>query len=207
MNRYFEAAEKLSKGDIITRYNNVTGQAEVVKWEVAPENIPVFNPGSSMVFIKAVETVTIPSIWKGFMGVANNGLNAISNKINSMFGSMSAQVENTVVDNQSPFKPTEVHTGVKVFMPRNEILRISSTPNCYKNGLVLVGGELVSFSTNPVEITLHFYNMLTTEITLQRGDTIAVAVFEKVESTAINVDSRDDNTPTPRPIPLINLDK
>ncbi len=187
MIRRFEIAEKLINGEVQTQYNPSKGVAEIVTWNVIPANIPSFVPGTNYVIFKAAEATMIPSIWKGFMGVANNGLNAITNKINSMFGQASAVVPEA--DNYAPFKPVDVHTGVKVVMPKNEALKISASPKCYKNGLVLVSNDIIHSTTTPHEIVFSFYNFLNTDITLQCGDEIAVGTFIKVEGAAVITDT------------------
>lgn len=189
MNIHFEVAERQANGQVLTKYNAASGQAEIITWDVSPEHIPTFVPGTSHVIIRAVENTLIPSIWKGFMGAASNGLNSITNKINSMFGQQQQppvepgfeQPNNT----RAPFRPTEVHTGVKVIMPRDKVLKLVGAPDCYKNGLIIAGGDIVEYSSVSTELTVSMYNMLSSDITLQKGDIIAFGYFFAAESSMV----------------------
>lgn len=205
MQIHFEVAEKQADGQVLTQYNPGSGCAEIIHWQTPPENVPSFIPGTSHVIIKAVEPVLVPSIWKGFMGAAGNGISSgldkLTNKINSMFNQqqMQPQVQpgfeqpNQSV-NKTPFRPTEVHTGVKVIMPRDKILKLTTSPKLYQNGLFIVGGDIVEYSSISVELSVWVYNMLSTDVTLQCGDEIALGYFLQVESSVVN------NIPRPMPM-------
>lgn len=216
MQMHFEVAEKQANGQVLTQFNTSSGAAEIIHWDVLPEHIPSFIPGTSHVIIRAVENTVIPSIWKGFMGAASNGLSSLTNKINSMFGQQPTQVApgfEQPSTNKTPFKPTEVHTGVKVIMPRDKVLRLTGHPDCFKNGIILAGGDIVEYSSLSTELSVFMYNMLSTDVTLQRGDPIAFGYFFQVESSMVNTQPKPVQTyatPTPigrAPTHGINLNK
>lgn len=209
MNIHFEVAERQANGQVMTQYNPASGIAEIIYWNVSPEHVPSFVPGTSHVIIRAVDTTVIPSIWKGFMGAASNGLNTLTNKLNSMFNQQQQPVqpgfEQPTNAPKAPFRPTEVHTGVKVIMPRDKVLKLVGAPECYRNGLIIAGGDIVEYSTVSKELTVDLYNMLQVDVTLQKGDIIAYGYFFTVESTIVPSSfsstplAAEQTVPTPSP--------
>lgn len=177
MSRYFTVAEKKACGNPMTQFNTQTNSAEVVKWDIDAENIPHFEEGRNYVEIKAAEDMTIKSIWGGFAGAANVGVNVVANKINALFGSAPAQ-DASKADYDKSFKPTAVYTGVKVHKPDDEVLVITNTVSTMNKGLMLVAGNVVT--DNEEEVILYYYNMFPGEVKIYKGDTLAIGVFQKV---------------------------
>lgn len=206
MDHQFMIADRKVNGQFQTTFDNNSGQAVVVGWDIPPENIPRFQPGKCAVTIKAAEATLVPSIWKAFGGAANVGLNSLTNKLNSVFGGMNPTANEPAPDYQQPFRPIEVHTGIKVIIPRDEILVLSSPQSCFKNGLVLVGNTIIDPDRGNDEITVWVYNILSTDITLQRGDDIAVGYFTKVIGAMVGGQVNPDYG-RPTPIPSVDLNK
>lgn len=176
--RFLEAERKVN-GVVQTTFDSVAGQAVVMGWNIPPENIPKFQPGKCQFILKAAEATVIPSIWKAFGGSVNAGLTSLTSKINGLLGGMEPTAGNQSVDFQQSFRPVKVHTGIKINMPRDEIVILSPSANCYKNGIVLIGDTVLDPDMAGSEISLHFYNILSTDVTIQRGDDIAVGYFTK----------------------------
>lgn len=205
MLRHFEAAERMENGQVVTRFDQVSGQAVVERWDIKPENMPVFRPGTGYAVIRSAEDVIIPSVWKGFLGVANTGMSSIANKLNSLLGAVPQAGAINTPDYNKPFKPVEIHTGLKVVMPKNEVLQFVVTTQNASNGLMLVGGQAVTGDRANNEITLLFYNMLSSDITIQVGDELAFGFFTELKGIALaNTQFVDDTqtVPTPKPMPI-----
>lgn len=181
MNRYFEVADKVINGEKQTRFDPQQEKPVIVKWDVSLDDIPNFSDGKKYVKIKAAEDLVVPSIWKAFVGVANTGINAFTNKLNSLLGSGTNTEYNA--DYNEPFRPVPIHTGVKVNMPDDEMLFIHSLPDC-KSGVTISGGtQLV---TDNDEIIVYVYNTFPSDIRIAKGQEIALGIFQKV-STNTNV--------------------
>lgn len=198
MEHKFLEAERKVNGVVQTTFDSVAGQAVVMGWNVPPENIPRFQPGKCQFTLKAAEATLIPSIWKAFGASANAGIGSLANKLTGLMGGLNASAENPSVDYQKPFRPVEVHTGIKVEMPRDEIIILSPSINCYNNGLIMVGSTVIDPDTASQEIVIYFYNILSTDITLQRGDDIANGYFIRAVGSIYN------NNPSMRPTPIPN---
>ena len=190
--RFLEAERKVS-GVVQTTFDSVAGQAVVMGWNIPPENIPKFQPGKCQFILKAAEVTVIPSIWKAFGGSVNAGLTSLTSKINSLLGGMEPTAGNQSVDFQQSFRPGEV---------------LSPSANCYKNGIVLIGDTVLDPDMAGSEISLHFYNILSTDVTIQRGDDIAVGYFTKAmgsmlgQPLPLSQQSQPSQYGKPRPIPM-----
>lgn len=84
-------------------------------------------------------------------------------------------------------KTVLVHTGIKVFFPRDEaflLLNRSSTP---KYGLILANGvglfesDYYNNPSNDGEILIQYINMLNTPVTVEVGQKIAQGTFVKIK--------------------------
>ena len=106
------------------------------------------------------EEVTIPSIWK-------NVLEWIKHP----------KAEKT------PFKPTLVHTGIKAYMPANEVLKIYNRSSGPKKGLILansvgiIDADYADNKDNDGEIMFAFFNILPVDLTIKIGDKIGQGIF------------------------------
>ena len=87
-------------------------------------------------------------------------------------------------------KPTLIKTGLKAYMEDDEMLLLynrSSNPG--KKGLILANSVGVidkDYNGNPDNdghIMFAFYNIKTEDITIQKGDVIGQAIFQKYEIT------------------------
>lgn len=175
MNRYFEVMDKEVNGEKLTRYNAETGEAVIVKWDVTA---PVIEDNSKFVEIKTAEDVVIPSIWKGFMGVANTGINNFANKLNNLFGS-TTEPEDTYKDYNASFRAVTVHTGLRAVMQEDEILSIYNAN--VTNGVLMAGGTQL-YTDSDKEVQIVVYNVFPKDVLIRKGQTIALGVFQKVLS-------------------------
>lgn len=184
MNKHFEIADKVVNGEKLTRFDEQTGTAVVVKWDIAESDIPKVEARKKYVEIKVAEDVVVPSIWKGFMSAANTGINNFANKLNSLFSSEPSNYQANK-DYEDSFRATVVHTGIRAIMSENEILNLYSanTTNC----ILMAGGT--QLCTDDREITISVYNVFPKDMLLKKGQTIAFGVFQKVEGIeAQNID-------------------
>ena len=87
-------------------------------------------------------------------------------------------------------KPVLVKTGIKAYMPEDEFLMLcnrSSNPG--KKGLILansvgiVDADYYGNENNDGLIMFAFYNVFDHDITIQKGDTIGQAIFQKFYTT------------------------
>lgn len=173
MLREFTVADKVVNGETLTRFNTEIGAPEVMKWEVADADIPRLG-NHKVVIIKSAESVTVPSIWKGFLGIVNNGFNDVTNRLNRLLGNNNCTEK---VDYSAPFKSVGIHTGVKVEIPEDEILMLYTITND-NDGIQLSGGcQLVDHKG---EIIVQVYNVNPTDKFVEKGQPIAIGVFQKV---------------------------
>lgn len=100
-------------------------------------------------------------------------------------------VEDTVIpsiwnSDKKGCKPTLVHTGIKVKMPGDEVLRLYNRSSGPMKGLVLansvgvIDADYYSNPKNDGEIMFAFYNFMPYDVTIKRGDAIGQGVFEKI---------------------------
>ena len=173
MHREFAVADKVVNGETLTRFNTELGAPEVMKWEVEECDIPKLGNGKSVI-IKAAEMVTVPSIWKGFLGIVNSGFNDVTNKLNRLLGNNNCAER---VDYSAPFKSVGIHTGVKVDIPDDEVLVLYTLTND-NTGIQLSGGcQMVDHKG---EIIVQVYNVYPTDKVVEKGQPIAVGVFQKI---------------------------
>ena len=80
-----------------------------------------------------------------------------------------------------PFASTvHIHTGVKVQMPSDEVLKIYPRSSmAIKRGVTLVNGVAIIDSDFKDEIILSLYNSSTIPVTIRKGEKIAQGIFQK----------------------------
>lgn len=152
---------------------NKTIENNTFRFDISESDIPSFKNGEKFVELKAAEDILVRSIWKGFIGLANNGINNLANSINKLFNG--GYKDQTQLDTNEPFMPTLIHTGVKCTMPKNEIMHINIFQD---NGLLIAGGTRIY--TGGSEIVIPLYNIYPTDISVNKGQTVAVATFHPI---------------------------
>ena len=87
---------------------------------------------------------------------------------------------------ESIIKPTLVKTGIKSYMPEDEVLYIyNRSSNPMKKGLVLansvgvIDSDYFENPDNDGHIMFAFYNFLPFDITIKKGEKIGQGVFQK----------------------------
>lgn len=172
----FEVAEKIINGEKQTRFDEVSGQAVVVTWDVPNEYIPNYTGNERTVVFRSLMDMSIGSIWKGFMGAANSGLNNISNKLNALFNGVQDTVAHS--DYNDSFRATKIHTGLKVNLADDEVLVVYGADR--DDGVVISGGPKLIADNN--EICISVINTLPSTAHIKQGDIIGIGVFQKVVS-------------------------
>ena len=192
MDRVFNIADKVVNGQKLTNYNSVTGQAEIVKWDVAPEDVPNLADSSYVIF-KAAEDVVIPSLWKGFGSQVTNSFNQFTDKINSFLSNIGSnspyQPPVQQMDADGPFKPVEIHTGVNVTIPNNEALFIHSYAGGL-NGITLAAGVQLVIGSTTEEIKIFVYNFFPHDVVIKKGQPIAIGIFQEIKCGDATVQSQ-----------------
>ena len=87
---------------------------------------------------------------------------------------------------ENPLKPTLVKTGVKSYMPEDEVLYIyNRSSNPMKKGIVLansvgvIDSDYFENPDNDGHIMFAFYNFFPFDITIKKGDKIGQGIFQK----------------------------
>ncbi len=87
---------------------------------------------------------------------------------------------------ENPLKPTLVKTGIKSYMPEDEVLYIyNRSSNPMKKGLVLansvgvIDSDYFENPDNDGHIMFAFYNFCPFDITIKKGEKIGQGVFQK----------------------------
>lgn len=158
---------------------NETIENSTFDFDMTDDNIPVFKEGDKFVEIKAVEDILVKSVWKGFLGLANSGINNIANAINKMFNG--GYKDQNQLDLNESFMPTLIHTGIKCLMPRDEIMFLSTYQD---NGIVISGGSRIYAGDS--EIIVPVYNVYPGDIQIKKGDTVAIATFHVIGTNNTN---------------------
>lgn len=121
--------------------------------------------------IYSAETITIPSIWK--TGVEIGKIDKLDPEKFDHLQFLAGLV-----------KPALVKTGIKVMMPRDNVLMLyNRSSNPVKRGLVLANGVGVIDSDyynnkgNEGQIFGSFYNFSANDYTIHKGDAIMQGVF------------------------------
>lgn len=84
-----------------------------------------------------------------------------------------------------PFKPTLIKTGLKVYMQPDEVLLLYNRSSNPLKGLVLSNGvgvidkDYYNNKSNEGHIMFSFINITNTNITINKGDVIGQAIFQK----------------------------
>lgn len=83
-------------------------------------------------------------------------------------------------------KPTLVKTGIKAYMPEDEVLILANrSSNPGKRGLILansigvVDSDYYGNSDNDGHIMFAFYNIKEEDVVIKKGDAIGQAIFQK----------------------------
>lgn len=121
--------------------------------------------------IYSATTITVPSIWRVLYELTDQDISPALVKFNQ------ALIRNLV-------KPTRVPTGIKVQMPRDNVLYLyNRSSNPLKHGLVLANGvgvidaDYYNNKANEGEIFGSFYNFSVQDYTIHQGDAIMQGVF------------------------------
>ena len=121
--------------------------------------------------IYSATDITIPSIWRVLNELTDQHVNPALVKFNQ------ALIRNLV-------KPTRVPTGIKVQIPRDNVLYLyNRSSNPLKHGLVLANGvgvidaDYYNNKKNEGEIFGSFYNFSVQDYTIHQGDSIMQGVF------------------------------
>lgn len=121
--------------------------------------------------IYSATDITIPSIWRVLYELTDQDINPALIKFNQ------ALIRNLV-------KPTLVPTGIKVQMPRDNVLYLyNRSSNPLKRGLVLansvgvIDADYYNNKKNEGEIFGAFYNFSVQDYTIHQGDSILQGVF------------------------------
>lgn len=87
---------------------------------------------------------------------------------------------------ENPIKPTLVKTGIKSYMPEDEVLYIyNRSSNPMKKGIVLansvgvIDSDYFENPDNDGHIMFAFYNFYPFDITINKGDKIGQGIFQK----------------------------
>lgn len=87
---------------------------------------------------------------------------------------------------ESPVKPTLVKTGIKSYMPEDEVLYIyNRSSNPMKKGMVLansvgvIDSDYFENPDNDGHIMFAFYNFYPFDITIKKGEKIGQGIFQK----------------------------
>ncbi len=87
---------------------------------------------------------------------------------------------------ENPLKPTLVKTGIKSYMPEDEVLYIyNRSSNPMKKGLVLansvgvIDSDYFENPDNDGHIMFAFYNFYPFDVTIKKGEKIGQGVFQK----------------------------
>ena len=145
--------------------------------------------------LKTFKYTHIKSMWSGFGGMASAGVNSLTNKLNQLFNTAQTRPEEQPVDYKAPFKAIEVDTGLSIELELGEVLQIHTPVNNASKGIVLACGDLM---IDNGQIKLYFYNMTTTDTTINAGETVAIGVVHKVGNKT-NINYIIDNTQTQQP--------
>ena len=96
----------------------------------------------------------------------------------------------TIPSFQKGAKPTLVKTGIKAYMPENEVLILANrSSNPGKKGLILANGigivdsDYYENPDNDGHIMFAFYNVKEEDIEIKKGETIGQAMFQTYLTT------------------------
>jgi len=152
---------------------------EIYYWDITHNFIPQRSTSRSAGYdFKCAEDVVIPTIWEG---ISIRILDTVKGFCSRVIGR-----SNTKDPDDHKFKPTIVHTGIKVYMQEDEVIKVynrSSGP--VKLGLVLansvgiVDSDYYGNDGNDGEIMFAFYNFFPWEVKINKGDKIGQGVFSK----------------------------
>lgn len=130
--------------------------------------------------IQAARDITIPSIWQpSFIKYFKDYYSSVPDLDKANWGTFTNYISSVI-------KPTLVPTGIKVKMPKDNVLKIynrSSNPlKCHlilANGVGIIDSDYYNNSDNEGEIFGQFLNFDVKPYTIKQGDNIMQGVFEQ----------------------------
>lgn len=187
MKRFFEVARKMEDKKIVINPDT----NEPVLWDVSDDDMPEYaTKNAAGADFKAVNDTVIPSIWRKAGNVLVESGCLATNWVTSMIkheglSDMKFTDEMKKVAKKT-MAPTIVHTGIKAYMPEDEVLYIynrSSGPK--KLGIILansvgvIDSDYYGNESTDGEIMFAYYNILPFDITITKGTAIGQGVFHK----------------------------
>ena len=120
-------------------------------------------------------------------GFEQNGINLPIRKTKHSAGYDIEAAEDTVIPSfKKGNKPTLVKTGLKAYMPADEVLILANrSSNPGKKGLILansigvIDSDYYGNPDNDGHIMFAFYNIKEEDITIKKGEAIGQAIFQK----------------------------
>lgn len=150
------------------------------------DTVGIHGETGAFVFM-ASRDIVIQSIWKGFMGAANSGLNSLTSRLNNIFNQNQTPVEQP--DYATPFKPTLIKSALRLQIDNKHYIQLHGISENYQNGIMLLDSQTL-FNGDAVEIGL--YNFLPTDKQIKAGEIIAIGTVHKIrdtdDSNKINLD-------------------
>ena len=124
-------------------------------------------------------------------GFENKGINLTIRKTKYSSGYDIEAAEDTIVPSfKKGMNPTLVKTGLKAYMPDDEMLLLyNRSSNPKKKGLILansvgvVDKDYYGNEDNDGHIMFAFYNIKDEDITIKKGEAIGQAIFQKFLTT------------------------
>lgn len=95
-------------------------------------------------------------------------------------------IKSITAKEENPLKPTLVKTGIKSYMPEDEVLYIyNRSSNPMKKGIILansvgvIDSDYFENPDNDGHIMFAFYNFFPFDVTVKKGDKIGQGIFQK----------------------------
>ena len=154
--------------------SRVRGFEVVSKYEGQGISLPRRQTVASAGYdLEAARDITIPSIWK---------MKLI--KIFWMIKNRHQLIENDLLDAEAALKPVLVPTGIKAYMPADEVLILANrSSNTYKrnlslpNGIGVIDSDYYDNPSNEGEIFVQLLNYGVRDLHIKKGERIAQAIF------------------------------
>ena len=154
--------------------SRVRGFEVVSKYEGQGISLPRRQTVASAGYdLEAARDITIPSIWK---------MKLI--KIFWMIKNRHQLIENDLLDAEAALKPVLVPTGIKAYMPADEVLILANrSSNTYKrnlslpNGIGVIDSDYNDNPSNEGEIFVQLLNYGVRDLHIKKGERIAQAIF------------------------------
>lgn len=189
MSRYFKVARKTKNNEILTEMKDGT-EVEVL-WGDEETLMPVYSTSKSAgADLKCAEDVVIPSLVSCFaeaMVYTGKGIFNLVQQITRTKGTTKEQMKLMLDKARDTFKPTLVHTGIKVHLEDDEVAYLHNrSSNPLKHGLIVansvgvIDADYFECPETDGEICVQFYNFMPFDIKLSVGDRVAQIVIQKV---------------------------